>query len=66
VSFHRNLFLGCDSELVHMAVDVKDKGHPGAFYVALARDTRTILRLAEVVPALMGSSLFNLYRQRVS
>jgi DNA polymerase I len=46
----------------HMALGVRDKCYPEAFYDALVRDARTILGLAEVLPTHLDKSLFDLYQ----
>jgi DNA polymerase I len=47
----------------HMALEVRDKCYPEAFYDALVRDARTVYRLAEVLPARMDKDLYELYRR---
>jgi DNA polymerase I len=46
----------------HMALEVRDKCYPEAFYDALVRDARTIHRLAEALPDQMDKALYDLYQ----
>jgi DNA polymerase I-like protein with 3'-5' exonuclease and polymerase domains len=51
-----------DEDYTHVAVEVRDRGYSEAVHDALVHDARTILRLAEALPAQMDSSLSKLYR----
>jgi DNA polymerase I len=47
----------------HMALEVRDKCYPEAFYDVLAHDARTVYRLAEVLPDQMDKDLYELYQR---
>jgi DNA polymerase I len=47
----------------HMAVELRDQGIPTALHEALVRDACTTFRLAQVLPAQMDKTLFNLYQR---